>query len=120
MASANFLVERCQWAVEMWAWTSRALIMSRDAAEVDVAGLAVPPPRLDGLEPAPTVGAGGDAPAATAPPCLPAEGQDRDREEHGEQEQLGTHPSPIIPLTACGCQQKRVFPCYTRRGLFPC
>src|SRR3972149_388621 len=75
------------------------LSMSVEAAEVDVAGLAVPPPRLDGLEPVPAVGAGGDIPAPPPPPSLPAERQNRDREKHDEQEQLGTHlrsssPSP--------------------------
>src|SRR3989338_5232024 len=73
------------------------LSMSLEPAEVDVAGLAVPPPRLDGFEPVPAVGAGGDVPAATPLPRLPAERQDHEREEHGEQEQLGTHPAPSSP-----------------------
>src|SRR3990170_129233 len=95
------------------------LSMSLEPAEVDVAGLAEPAPRLDRFEPVPTVGTGGDVAAATPPPRLPAERQDHEREEHGEQEQLGTHPGPIISPAARGCQQKREFPCYTRRGLFP-
>src|SRR3989304_1226201 len=73
------------------------LSMSLEPAEVDVAGLAVPPPRLDGFEPAPAVGARGDVPAATPLPRLPAECQDHEREEHGEQEQLGTPPAPSPP-----------------------
>src|SRR3970282_50159 len=84
------------------------------------AGVAVPPPRLDGLEPVPAVGTGGDVPAAASPPCLPAERHDRAREEHGEHEHLVTHPGPIILRPARGCQQKREIPCYTKRGLFPC